>query len=131
MITAKYYQNIEEQREDVAEHGKQRILDVLDEQTKEAFQEMFRAPQLSIFAKFSSNQEQFIWPAYPQQPLSRILLSSRRQAAWLRSWAVAWRSMPLNTFKVFSVVSQTTQAVGALVHVPLELTPRLDRAFSR
>jgi hypothetical protein len=43
---AKYYQNIEEQREDVAEHGKQRILDVLDEQQKRRFNAMFgRRPQ--------------------------------------------------------------------------------------
>ena len=38
---AKYYQNIEEQREDVAEHGKQRILDVLNEQQKKRFNEIF------------------------------------------------------------------------------------------
>ncbi|MFL6352538.1 MAG: hypothetical protein ACJ74Z_11895 [Bryobacteraceae bacterium] len=37
----KYYQNIEEQREDVAEHGKQRILDVLDDQQKKRFLAMF------------------------------------------------------------------------------------------
>lgn len=38
---SKYYQNIEEQREDVAEHGKQRILDVLDERQKNRFNEIF------------------------------------------------------------------------------------------
>ena len=38
----KYYQNIEEQREDVAEHGKQRILDVLDEGQKARFREIFQ-----------------------------------------------------------------------------------------
>jgi hypothetical protein len=38
---AKYYQNIEEQREDVAELGKQRIMDVLNEQQKRRFTEMF------------------------------------------------------------------------------------------
>jgi hypothetical protein len=38
---AKYYQNIEEQREDVAEHGKQRILDVLNDQQKERFNKIF------------------------------------------------------------------------------------------
>lgn len=38
---AKYYQNIEEQREDVAEHGKQRILDVLNDQQKKRFNAMF------------------------------------------------------------------------------------------
>jgi hypothetical protein len=38
---AKYYQNIEEQREDVAELGKQRILDVLNDQQKKRFAEIF------------------------------------------------------------------------------------------
>ena len=38
---SKYYQNIEEQREDVAEHGKQRILDVLDENQKARFRQIF------------------------------------------------------------------------------------------
>jgi hypothetical protein len=38
---SKYYQNIEDQREDVAEHGKQRILDVLDERQKNRFKEIF------------------------------------------------------------------------------------------
>jgi hypothetical protein len=43
---AKYYQNIEEQREDVAEHGKQRILDVLNDQQKKRFNEIFnRRPE--------------------------------------------------------------------------------------
>lgn len=37
----KYYQNIEDQREDVAEHGKQRILDVLDESQKQHFHQIF------------------------------------------------------------------------------------------
>jgi hypothetical protein len=37
----KYYQNIEDQREDVAEHGKQRILDVLDQRQKNRFNEIF------------------------------------------------------------------------------------------
>lgn len=41
---AKYYQNIEEQREDVAEHGKQRILDVLNDQQKKRFNEIFKGP---------------------------------------------------------------------------------------
>jgi hypothetical protein len=39
---AKYYQNIEEQREDVAEHGKQRILEVLNDQQKKRFNEIFK-----------------------------------------------------------------------------------------
>ncbi len=38
---AKYYQNIEDEREDVAEHGKQRILDILNEQQRKRFNEIF------------------------------------------------------------------------------------------
>jgi hypothetical protein len=38
---AKYYQNIEDEREDVAEHGKQRILDVLNPEQKKRFNEIF------------------------------------------------------------------------------------------
>jgi hypothetical protein len=38
---AKYYQNIEEQREDVAELGKQRIMDVLSDQQKSRFLRLF------------------------------------------------------------------------------------------
>jgi hypothetical protein len=38
---AKYYQNIEEQREDVAELGKQRIMDVLNDQQKKRFLRLF------------------------------------------------------------------------------------------
>lgn len=41
---AKYYQNIEDQREDVAELGKQRIRDVLDDQQKKRFNAMFKPP---------------------------------------------------------------------------------------
>jgi hypothetical protein len=37
----KYYQNIEDQRQDVAEHGKRRILDVLNEGQKNRFREIF------------------------------------------------------------------------------------------
>jgi hypothetical protein len=37
----KYYQNIEDQREDVAEQGKQRILDTLDEKQKKRFNQIF------------------------------------------------------------------------------------------
>ena len=37
----KYYQNIEDDREDVAAHGKQRILEVLNEQQKKRFNEIF------------------------------------------------------------------------------------------
>jgi hypothetical protein len=38
---AKYYQNIEDEREDVAEHGKQRILDVLNPEQRRKFSEIF------------------------------------------------------------------------------------------
>jgi hypothetical protein len=38
---AKYYQNIEDEREDVAEHGKQRILDVLNPEQRKRFNEIF------------------------------------------------------------------------------------------
>ncbi|MBV9268663.1 MAG: hypothetical protein JO061_21020 [Acidobacteriaceae bacterium] len=38
---AKYYQNIEEQREDVAEHGKRRILSVLTPEQQKRFLEIF------------------------------------------------------------------------------------------
>jgi hypothetical protein len=40
----KYYQNIEDERLDVAEHGKQRILDRLNEQQKRKFNDLFSAP---------------------------------------------------------------------------------------
>jgi hypothetical protein len=42
----KYYQNIEEEREDVAEHGKQRILSVLNPEQKKIFLKMFRSSGL-------------------------------------------------------------------------------------
>lgn len=43
---AKYYQNIEDEREDVAEHGKQRILDVLNPEQQKKFIRIFgQAPQ--------------------------------------------------------------------------------------
>lgn len=38
---AKYYQNIEDERDDVAEHGKQRILDVLNPEQQKKFSGMF------------------------------------------------------------------------------------------
>lgn len=38
---AKYYQNIEEERTDVAQHGKQRILSVLTPQQQKRFIELF------------------------------------------------------------------------------------------
>jgi hypothetical protein len=43
---AKYYQNIEEEREDVAEHGKRRILSVLNPEQKKIFLEIFRTQPL-------------------------------------------------------------------------------------
>ena len=42
----KYYQNIEEEREDVAEHGKRRILSVLTPTQQKTFLEMFKASSL-------------------------------------------------------------------------------------
>lgn len=42
----KYYQNIEEEREDVAEHGKRRILSVLNPDQRKQFLEMFKASTL-------------------------------------------------------------------------------------
>ncbi len=44
---AKYYQNIEEEREDVAEHGKRRIFDVLNPEQKRLFLEIFRTQSLT------------------------------------------------------------------------------------
>jgi hypothetical protein len=38
----KYYQNIRDEREDVAEHGRQRILGVLNEDQKARFNQIFR-----------------------------------------------------------------------------------------
>ncbi len=40
----KYYQNIEDEREDVAEHGRERILSILNDQQKKRFQQLFNAP---------------------------------------------------------------------------------------
>lgn len=42
----KYYQNIEEEREDVAEHGKRRILSVLNPAQRKIFLSMFKASTL-------------------------------------------------------------------------------------
>jgi hypothetical protein len=42
----KYYQNIEDEREDVAEHGKQRIMSVLDADQKRRFLELLKDPSL-------------------------------------------------------------------------------------
>ncbi len=42
---AKYYQNIEDERDDVAEHGKQRILDVLNPAQQRKFSQIFGQPQ--------------------------------------------------------------------------------------
>ena len=38
---AKYYQNIEDERDDVAEHGKQRILDTLNPEQQKKFLQIF------------------------------------------------------------------------------------------
>lgn len=40
----KYYQNIEDEREDVAEHGRRHILDVLTPEQQKRFNAMFGAP---------------------------------------------------------------------------------------
>lgn len=40
----KYYQNIEDERLDVAEHGKQRILDRLNPEQKRKFNDLFNVP---------------------------------------------------------------------------------------
>jgi uncharacterized protein (DUF1778 family) len=42
----KYYQNIEDEREDVAEHGKQRILSVLNDRQKKRFLDLLKNPSL-------------------------------------------------------------------------------------
>ena len=42
----KYYQNIEDEREDVAEQGRQRIVSVLDPQQKRRFLELIKDPSL-------------------------------------------------------------------------------------
>jgi hypothetical protein len=42
----KYYQNIEDEREDVAEHGKQRILSVLNPDQKKRFLDLLKNPAL-------------------------------------------------------------------------------------
>jgi hypothetical protein len=45
---AKYYQNIEEERQDVAEHGRRRILSVLNPEQQKLFMAMFKAQTLPI-----------------------------------------------------------------------------------
>jgi hypothetical protein len=42
---SKYYQNIEDERRDVAEHGRQRILDRLNDEQKRKFNDMFGQPE--------------------------------------------------------------------------------------
>jgi hypothetical protein len=42
---SKYYQNIEDERRDVAEHGRQRILDRLTEEQKRKFNDLFGEPE--------------------------------------------------------------------------------------
>lgn len=51
---AKYYQNIEDEREDVAEHGRQRILSVLTEQQRKRFNEIFGQPRADLTHQSSS-----------------------------------------------------------------------------
>jgi hypothetical protein len=41
---SKYYQNIEDERRDVAEHGRLRILDRLNDQQKRKFNDLFGQP---------------------------------------------------------------------------------------
>jgi hypothetical protein len=41
---SKYYQNIEDERRDVAEHGRQRILDRLSKDQKRKFNDLFGEP---------------------------------------------------------------------------------------
>ena len=41
---AKYYQNIEDEREDVADHGRQRIFDVLTPEQRKKFSQVFGGP---------------------------------------------------------------------------------------
>ncbi len=41
---SKYYQNIEDERRDVAEHGRQRILDRLNAEQKRKFNDLFGQP---------------------------------------------------------------------------------------
>jgi hypothetical protein len=53
---AKYYQNIEEQREDVAEHGKQRILSVLTPEQKKRFLEIFSFQTPAVHAQDTTAQ---------------------------------------------------------------------------
>jgi len=42
---SKYYQNIEDERRDVAEHGRQRILDRLNKEQRQKFNDMFGQPE--------------------------------------------------------------------------------------
>lgn len=42
---AKYYQNIEEERDDVAAHGRQRILNVLTDEQKKKFNAIYGDPE--------------------------------------------------------------------------------------
>jgi hypothetical protein len=41
---AKFYQNLEDQRQEVAEHGKQKIMELLDEQQRAQFDRVLHAP---------------------------------------------------------------------------------------
>ncbi|MBV8069547.1 MAG: hypothetical protein JO270_06545 [Acidobacteriaceae bacterium] len=46
----KYYQNIEDEREDVAEHGRRHILDVLTPEQQKRFNAMFAQPNNTLRA---------------------------------------------------------------------------------
>ena len=48
---AKYYQNIEEEREDVSEHGKRRILGILNPAQRKRFLELFQSSPLPTGAE--------------------------------------------------------------------------------
>jgi hypothetical protein len=41
---AKYYQNLEEQRQEVAEHGKQKIMELLDDPQRARFEQLLHTP---------------------------------------------------------------------------------------
>jgi hypothetical protein len=41
---AKFYQNLEDQRQEVAEHGKQKIMELLDDQQRAKFDQVLHAP---------------------------------------------------------------------------------------
>jgi Spy/CpxP family protein refolding chaperone len=48
---AKYFQNIEEERQDVAEHGRERILRVLNPEQQKKFKALFKGRTLPVNAQ--------------------------------------------------------------------------------